>query len=152
MLTAELLNPRPLAPVQLDFSPETNETLELFRLVRRAHQRIGPRAIENYVISMTTGASDVLAVQLMAKDAGVDDALNIVPLFETIADLHAAPDVMEALFTNPAYDRHLDRCNREQQIMIGYSDSNKDAGYLTANWELYLAQHAPSPASVTVTG
>ena len=91
---------------------------------------------------MTAGASDVLAVQLMAKDAGVEDALNIVPLFETIADLRAAPGVMEALFTNPAYDRHLDRRNREQQIMIGYSDSNKDAGYLTANWELYLAQRA----------
>ncbi len=142
LLTSELLNPRPLAPVQLDFSPETNETLGLFRLVRRAHQRIGPRAIENYIISMTRGASDVLAVQLMAKDAGVDDRLNIVPLFETIADLRRAPEIMEALFTNPAYDRHLDARNRDQQIMIGYSDSNKDGGYLTANWELYLAQRA----------
>jgi phosphoenolpyruvate carboxylase len=142
LLTSELMNMRPLAPAQLDFCPETNETLELFRLVRRAHQRIGPQAIENYIISMTAGPSDVLAVLLMAKDAGVDAALNMVPLFETIEDLRRAPEVMKALFSSPPYDRHLDRRDRQQQIMIGYSDSNKDGGYLTANWELYLAQRA----------
>jgi phosphoenolpyruvate carboxylase len=142
LLAAELLSPRPLTPARLDFSKEANETLEVFRLIRKAHERIGPQAIESYVISMTTGASDVLGALLMAKDAGVAERLDIVPLFETIADLHAGPAVMEALFANPAYAAHLARRGRSQQIMIGYSDSNKDGGYLTANWELHLAQRA----------
>lgn len=142
LLAREVLNPRPLAPAQLDFSAATNETVELFRLIRRAHQRIGPRAIQSYVISMTTGASDVLAVQLLAKDAGLAGALDIVPLFETIEDLHAAPGIMEALFTCEAYRQHLEQRGWHQQIMIGYSDSNKDGGYLTANWELFRAQRA----------
>jgi phosphoenolpyruvate carboxylase len=142
LLTAELLNPRPLTPARLDFREATNETLELFRLVRRAHERVGAAAIDSYIISMTRGTSDLLAVLLLAKDAGVADALDVVPLFETVADLHAAPRTMEQLFTNPAYDRHLRARGRAQAIMIGYSDSNKDAGYLTANWELHLAQRA----------
>ena len=79
---------------------------------------------------------------LMAKDAGVSDGLDVVPLFETVADLHAAPDDLERLFTNPAYARHLAARGGRQIVMIGYSDSNKDGGYLTANWELHLAQRA----------
>lgn len=142
LLTAELLSARPLAPARLDFSPETNETLELFRLIRRGHERVGVEAIQNHIISMTTGASDVLAVLLMAKDAGVDAALNVVPLFETLADLQAAAGIMDALFANPAYAAHLVRRDRNQQIMLGYSDSNKDTGYVTATWELRRAQQA----------
>jgi phosphoenolpyruvate carboxylase len=141
LLTRELLNPRPLTS-RLDFGEETSETLELFRLARRAHQRVGREAIEAYVVSMTRGPSDVLAVLLMAKDAGVDDALDVVPLFETVADLHAAPRTMERLFANPAYARHLQQRGGGQPVMIGYSDSNKDAGYVAANWELHLAQRA----------
>src|SRR6266581_988579 len=128
LLTRELLNPRPLSG-RLDFSEATNETLEVFRLARRAHERLGPRATDTYIVSMTRGPSDVLAVLLMAKDAGV-------------ADRHAAPCTMERLFANPAYARHLAARSRGQPVMIGYSDSNKDAGYLTANWELHLAQRA----------
>jgi len=142
LLTAELLDARPLAPARLDFSAETNETLEVFRVIRRAHERVGAQAIESYIISMTTQPSDVLGVLLMAKDAGVADALDVVPLFETIGDLHAAPAIMAQLFANPAYAAHVQRRGRGQQIMIGYSDSNKDGGYLTANWELHLAQRA----------
>ena len=142
LLTAELQSARPLAPARLDFSAETNETLEVFRVIRRAHERVGAQAIESYIISMTTQPSDVLGVLLMAKDAGVAAALDVVPLFETIADLHRAPTIMEQLFANPAYAAHLQRRDRQQQIMIGYSDSNKDGGYLTANWELHLAQRA----------
>ncbi|MEO5761648.1 MAG: phosphoenolpyruvate carboxylase, partial [Vicinamibacteria bacterium] len=102
MITAELLSPRPLT-ARLDFSKNTNETLELFRLVRRAHDRIGHEAVETYIVSMTRGVADILSVQLLAKDAGVEDALDIVPLFETVADLHQAPITMERLFQNPAY-------------------------------------------------
>jgi phosphoenolpyruvate carboxylase len=142
LLTAEILAGRPFAPHRLDFSPETNETLDLFRLVRRAHERTGPRAIESYVVSMTRGPSDLLSVLLMARDAGVSDRLDVVPLFETVADLHAAAGTMERLFSNPAYARHLRARGLAQTIMLGYSDSNKDAGYLTANWELHRAQRA----------
>jgi phosphoenolpyruvate carboxylase len=142
MLTAELAGGRPLTPAQLDFSDDTNETLSLFRLVRRARERIGPAAIKHYIISMATGASDVLAVLLMARDAGVADMLDVVPLFETRQDLQNATGIMEALFTNGEYGAHLERRGRGQQIMLGYSDSNKDAGYITANWELRQAQHA----------
>ena len=142
LLTGELASARPFAPARLDFSDETNETLAIFRMIRRAHERVGRRAIESYVISMTTRASDVLGVLLMAKDAGVADALDVVPLFETIPDLQAAPTIMEQLFTNPAYAAHLERRGKGQQAMIGYSDSNKDGGYLTSNWELHLAQRA----------
>jgi phosphoenolpyruvate carboxylase len=142
LLTAEILAGRPFTPHRLDFSPSTNETLDLFRLVRRAHERIGPAAIESYVVSMTRGPSDLLAVLLMARDAGVSERLDVVPLFETVADLHAAPTTLERLFENPAYARHLAARGRMQTVMVGYSDSNKDGGYLTANWELHLAQRA----------
>ena len=142
LLTREILAGRPFAPHRLDFSPETCATLDLFRLVRRAHERVGPLAIESYVVSMTRGPSDLLAVLLMARDAGVSDRLDLVPLFETVADLHRAPETLERLFENPAYARHLAARGRAQTVMLGYSDSNKDAGYLTANWELHLAQRA----------
>jgi phosphoenolpyruvate carboxylase len=140
LLTRELHAGRPFAPHRLDFSPQTNETLDLFRLVRRAHERMGAPAVECYVVSMTRGPSDLLAVLLMAKDAGVSDRLDIVPLFETVADLHRAPETLERLFANPAYAAHLAARSRAQTVMVGYSDSNKDGGYLTAHWELHLAQ------------
>jgi len=142
LLTQEIQSGRPFAPHRLDFSRETSETLELFRLVRRAHERVGALAVEAYVISMTRGPSDLLAVLLMAKDAGVSDRLDIVPLFETVADLHRATETLERLFTNAAYARHLQARGGAQTVMVGYSDSNKDGGYLTANWELHLAQRA----------
>ena len=142
LLTAEIRAGRPFAPHRLDFSPSTNETLDLFRLVRRAHERVGPASVESYVVSMTRGPSDLLAVLLMARDAGVSDRLDVVPLFETVADLHAAPATMERLFENPAYSRHLAARGGVQTVMVGYSDSNKDGGYLTANWELHLTQRA----------
>lgn len=142
LLTKELLNPRPLTSANLSFSEQCNETIEVLRLIGRAHERIGELAIQSYVISMTTGVSDVLAVLLLAQDAGVDNQLDIVPLFETVPDLHAAPAIMEKLFTNAAYAKHLKARGWAQQIMIGYSDSNKDGGYLSANWELHLAQRA----------
>ncbi len=139
LLTQEIASPRPLT-ARLDFSPETNETVALFRLIREAHQRIGLEAIQTYIISMTTSVSHVLEVLLLAKDADLFGALDVVPLFETIDDLDRAGQNMAALFTTPIYQEHLARRGRRQQIMIGYSDSNKDGGYLRANWMLYKAQ------------
>ena len=144
VLTAELLGGRPLTPAHLDFSEATNETVELFRLVRRAHERAGPESIQTYIVSMTRGPSDLLGILLLARDAGVADQLDVVPLFETVEDLEGAGATLEALFKNAAYRPHLEGRERRQTVMVGYSDSNKQAGYVTAHWELHLAQRSMS--------
>lgn len=141
LLTREIDSPRPLTAL-LDFSEETNETVGLFRLIRQAHENVGREAIQTYIISMTTDVSNVLEVLLMAKDAGLFGRIDVVPLFETVDDLHAAPEIMSDLFETDVYRRHLRERGDRQQIMIGYSDSNKDGGFLRANWELYKAQRA----------
>lgn len=139
VLTREISNPRPLT-AQLNFSTPTNETVALFRLLRRAKEEIDEDAVQTYIISMTTTASHVLEVLMLAKDAGLLGRIDIVPLFETVGDLDAAPQIMTTLFENAAYRHHLEARGWRQPIMIGYSDSNKDGGYLRANWMLFLAQ------------
>jgi phosphoenolpyruvate carboxylase len=139
LLSREIANLRPLT-ARLDFREETNETIEIFRLIRRAHTEVDPQVIQSYVVSMTTHVSNLLEVLLFARDAGLFGAIDIVPLFETIEDLNAAPRIMRKLFRNDVYQKHLAQRGNQQQIMIGYSDSNKDGGYLRANWMLYQAQ------------
>ena len=139
LLVEEIESPRPLT-ARLLYSDETNETVALFRLIRQAHERIAPQAIGAYIISMTTSVSHVLEVLLLAKDAGLFGRIDIAPLFETIDDLVRAPDVMGALFESPIYRKHLAQRDNCQEIMIGYSDSNKDGGYLRSSWSLYQAQ------------
>ena len=152
---SELLNSyRPDLSLLSGLSPETQDTLALFQMLRRATILYGSETIGPYIISMARHPSDVLAVLLLAYWAGLclppdDDQperLMIAPLFETRLDLVNAPQVMATLFEHEAYARHLGRLNREQMIMVGYSDSNKDAGYLTANWELFQAQEALAEA------
>ena len=139
VLTREILSERPLTALPV-FSPETNETIRLFRLIRQAHEEVDPEAITAYITSMTTSVSNLLEVLLLAKDAGLFGKIDIVPLFEMVADLQNAPALMTELFGNEAYRRHLELRGRQQQIMIGYSDSGKDGGYLRANWMLFKAQ------------
>jgi phosphoenolpyruvate carboxylase len=139
LLCREISSSRPLT-ADLDFCPETNETVALFRLVRQAHERVDSEIIQSYIISMTTQISNVLEILLFARDAGLFGRLDIAPLFETIEDLRNAPQIMTDLFANPVYRQHLTARGNHQQIMIGYSDSNKDGGYLRANWMLYQAQ------------
>ncbi len=139
LLSQEILSDRPLT-ARLDFSEATNETVELFRLIRRARQEVGENAIQTYIISMTTQVSNLLEVLLLARDAGLAGQLDVSPLFETIDDLLAAPKIMADLFENESYRQHLAARGNRQQIMIGYSDSNKDGGYLRANWMLFQAQ------------
>lgn len=151
-LTEELTSPRPLFSPDARFSDETTETLNVFRVARRALDEISAGAVRTYIVSMTRDASDLLAVLVLAKQAGLwqwptsgdDDLptsrLAVVPLFETIDDLRRAPDVMDRLFANPVYQKHLRAHADLQEIMIGYSDSSKDGGILTSAWELYKAQ------------
>jgi len=139
LLAVEIASPRPLT-ARLEFSPQVNETIELFRLIRQAQQVIGPRCVQSYIISMTHHVSQVLEVLLLATDAGLAGRLDLVPLFETIQDLEQAPAFIRQLFSLPVYAEHLQKRGNQQQIMIGYSDSNKDGGYLQANWKLFTAQ------------
>lgn len=154
-LSRILALPNPdLSQLNLDaLTPETQETLALFTILGRAFDFYGSELLGPYIVSMTHGPEDILAPLLLAKWHGLclnpqrdDEGLAFVPLFETRADLQDAPNVMADLFNHPAYGPHLQRINRRQTIMIGYSDSNKDAGYLAANWELYQAQETLAAA------
>ena len=118
------------------------ETWRLFRLFSRASRLYGRASLGPVVVSMTRGAADVLAVLLLAKWVGGVPGLMVVPLFETLADLEAAPRILTELFELPAYAANVRACDGEQMVMIGYSDSNKDCGYLAANWALYRAQES----------
>ncbi len=118
----------------------TAETWALFQLIKRVRGVYGAELLGPVVISMCRSASDVLTVLLLARWAGCDDGLQIVPLFETIEDLQAASPIFENLFTLPIYQEHLADCGNAQMVMIGYSDSNKDGGYVMANWALYQGQ------------
>jgi phosphoenolpyruvate carboxylase len=146
-LTRELATPRPLIGADARYSAETTETLNVFRVARRALNEISPKAIRTYVISMTREVSDLLAVLVLAKEAGLlqtgdnpQPRISVSPLFETIEDLRRAPDVMRRLFEHPIYRRLLAAQGGLQEVMIGYSDSSKDGGILTSSWELYKAQ------------
>jgi phosphoenolpyruvate carboxylase len=145
MLEKELATERPLIPVRPDYSPETLEVLETFQCVASILEHLNPRAIDTYIISMTHGVSDVLTVLLFFREVGLYrpgqySHLNIVPLFETLADLQHSSGIFERLLKNEAYRAHLKLRNDVQEIMLGYSDSNKESGYLSANWALYRAQ------------
>lgn len=145
ILTREIASQRPLVPVVPDFSEPTNRIIETWRMIAKAYRRYGTQVIDTYIASMSQTPSDVLTMLLFASEAGVAQHIDIVPLFETVDDLNNAPEVMETLFNNPEYAKHLQHRQTHdgrlrQQIMIGYSDSNKDGGYISSNWSLYTAQ------------
>lgn len=132
VLRTELATQRPLLPVGTVMSKELASVVEPLRAAANA----GPRAFGRYVVSMSEQPSDLLEVLVLARETGVK--LVPVPLFETLADLENAPEVMKALFAMPEYQAALK--GQVQEIMIGYSDSNKDAGFVAANWALHEAQ------------
>ncbi len=128
---------------------ETVEVMATLRLMARAVAAYGPDLLGPYIVSMTYGPADILGLLLLARWAGCEPDegpafLDIVPLYETIGVLRASLLITERLLTHPLYRAHLERRGNRQIIMIGYSDSNKDGGYLTSNWELYLAQETLS--------
>ncbi|MFN2199061.1 MAG: phosphoenolpyruvate carboxylase [Anaerolineales bacterium] len=120
--------------------PETMETWALFRLIHRINSVYGKALLGPFIISMTAHPADIMAVLLLAQWSGCAEGLDIVPLFETIDDLMSADKSLDQLFSVEAYRQHLIGCGNQQIVMIGYSDSNKDGGYLTSNWSLYQAQ------------
>ncbi|MFB3168968.1 phosphoenolpyruvate carboxylase [Neobacillus sp. 179-C4.2 HS] len=149
ILESILMDPRPLLLLNEDYSPETQQMIQVFQMISNAHKVFGKRSISVYLVSMTKSASDLLEVLVLAKEAGiyrlhadgtVESQLNVAPLLETIDDLTAGPKIMETLFQMPVYRNHLKVMNDQQEIMLGYSDGSKDGGTLTANWKLYKAQ------------
>ena len=140
LLVRELDETRPLAPARLDLSPTTSDTVALLRLVREAHERIGPRAVDTLIVSGTEHVADVLAPLVLARDSGCADGLEVVPLLESATALTGAAELLDALLSVPAYRAHVARRGDHQTVMVGYSDSNKDAGYLAASWQLQRAQ------------
>jgi phosphoenolpyruvate carboxylase len=147
LLVKELNNPRPLLPIQSKVSANTDRILSVFQLLTEIIE-LDENAFGDYIISMTHGVSDLLEVLLLSKEVGlwnysngnVDSKIDVVPLFETIEDLEKSAGIMQVIFENKLYSDHLESRNRFQEIMLGYSDSNKDGGYLMANWALHKAQ------------
>ncbi|MFN7086729.1 MAG: phosphoenolpyruvate carboxylase [Burkholderiales bacterium] len=147
LLLREIATPRPLKSPYLEYSEATARELAIVETAAAIHRRYGAQAIPNYIISKTDGVSDLLEVALLLKEAGLlvpgpqpRLALNIIPLFETIGDLRGCGAIMDRLFGLPYYRKLLASRGNVQEVMLGYSDSNKDGGFLTANWELYKAE------------
>jgi len=140
LLSRLLQEPIPQLSRHAGVTPATAETWALFKLIGRAKDVYGEELIGPFIISMTRSAADILTVLLLARWAGCERGLQITPLFESVEDLEAAPDILTSLFTSDVYRPHLKNCDDQQMVMIGYSDSNKDGGFLMANWALYQAQ------------
>jgi len=151
-LVEELNTKRPLIPSDVNWTKTTEETFSVFKMVKRLQQEFGSRICHSYVISMSHSASDLLEVLLLAKEMGLLDQntshskLLVVPLFETVEDLKRAPEVMDKLFQLDLYRSLLPKVGESfkplQELMLGYSDSNKDSGFLSSNWEIHRAQIA----------
>ncbi len=147
VLEQEIRSRRPLLPRDPDLTEETRAALETFEVIAELLET-EPEAMGSYIVSMTHDLSDVLEVMLLAKEAGLlrrdEDRVwcpfDIVPLFETIEDLRICGDYCERLFKHQLYASQLEAHGRFQELMLGYSDSNKDGGYWMANWALHKAQ------------
>ena len=153
LLLAELKQPRLLYSPHLGYSAETEKELDVLRCARESRARFGTKAVRNYIISHTETVSDLLEVLVMQKETGLfvgdwgeaaeqqaASGLMVIPLFETIPDLKLAPTIMRQALMLFKTLGLLARQDRIQEVMLGYSDSNKDGGFLTSNWELYKAE------------
>lgn len=152
LLSAELCNERPLWSSFTTYNDETASELAIFAMARQIRSIYGAAVVRHCIISKTADVSDILAVAVLLKESGLigspsrrsvssaADEILIVPLFETINDLQSAASIMDALLSVPAYRELVSRRGDEQEIMLGYSDSNKDGGFLTSCWEIYQAE------------
>ncbi|MPV56463.1 phosphoenolpyruvate carboxylase [Burkholderia sp. HI2761] len=154
VLLAALADPRPLRSPYLEYSALAQSELGVFEKAREVRAQFGARAVRNYIISHTETVSDLVEVLLLQKETGLlegtlgvqgsnaRNSLMVIPLFETIPDLRDASRIMREYFALPGIDALIAHQGAEQEVMLGYSDSNKDGGFLTSNWELYRAELA----------
>ena len=146
LLAAELQSQRPLAPTPPPLDETGLTTFNTLVVARDIVIEFGNRALESIIISMTKGADDVLAAVVLAREAGLintdngESLVGFVPLLETVAELHAAGEIVDALLSDPTYRKIVASRGDRQEVMLGYSDSNKDAGITTSQWEIHLAQ------------
>lgn len=149
-LVRALVTPDPLLSDSASLTEETTRVLDTFRVIRTVQDECGENAASTYIVSMTTSGDDLLGVLFLAREAGLVDLtasppqsrIDVVPLFETLDDLDRSTDVMRVLLHNETYQRQLAARGHRQEVMIGYSDSGKDAGILASSWGLYRAQES----------
>lgn len=146
LLVKELSGPRPLRSPHLEYSESLEKELAILAAAAQARKRFGARAVPNYIISHCESVSDLLEVGLLLREAGLLKPgaaapleLDIIPLFESIGDLESCSQIMAKALEQPLYRGWVAGRGDEQEVMLGYSDSNKDGGYLTSNWALYKA-------------
>ncbi|WP_344172262.1 phosphoenolpyruvate carboxylase [Pilimelia columellifera] len=148
LLAAELAGRRPLWGSDLTLPPEPARTVAVFETIAAAQRRFGPEVIESYIVSMTRGVDDVLAAAVLAREAGLLDvpggraSIGIVPLLESAAELDAGGELLDELLALPAYRTIVAARGDVQEVMLGYSDSNKEAGIAASQWRIHKAQRA----------
>ncbi len=149
VLTRELRTPRPLMSRYVAYTEVTSSEIAILRVAADIHRALGAGALHTYIISKCESLSDLLEVGILLREVGLlacgpqpASAIDIVPLFETIADLGASATTMRVAFAHPLYRAWVGSRGDAQEVMLGYSDSNKDGGYVTANWSLYEAERA----------
>ncbi len=146
LLSEELGARRPLSPPFLELEDGPATTKATFDVIREAQSRFGVEVIDSYIISMTRGAFDVFAAAVLARESGLIDihggvaTVGLVPLLETIDELRIAGEILDDMLTDPSYRRVVELRDNTQEVMLGYSDSNKHGGITTSQWEIYKAQ------------
>ncbi|GAB2776941.1 phosphoenolpyruvate carboxylase [Salinimicrobium soli] len=139
-ISEELKNPRPFAIAGKSFGPEADKVLESYKVVKKHTDKYGPQGVGSFIVSMTRQLSDLLVIYLFFREVGIDrDTFQVVPLFETIDDLLVSGDILDSFLSHPSYPG---KEKRTQEIMLGYSDSNKDGGILASRWNIYRAEKA----------